>query len=233
MYSHITPWNLLPKKLIWSQLGDIKEKHILDFGSGEGITANYLAEKNNVIAVEPNKQILGKRLSKNKYKQIYGGVEALFLMEDKSFDIVVCHNVLEYIEDRKTVYKEFERLLKPGGIISLVKHNKNGRIMQMVVLLNNFKHANELLNGLNGNSKDFGTIGYYDNDEILKYTSSLSVQETFGVRTFWHLQQNQEIHEDMEWQNEMLAIEEKVSQINDFQNISFFHHIILKKNSPV
>ena len=33
-------------------------KKILDFGSGEGITANHFAEKNDVTAIEPSKKML-------------------------------------------------------------------------------------------------------------------------------------------------------------------------------
>lgn len=38
-------WERLFKKIVWKQLGDMEGKKILDFGSGEGITANHFAEK--------------------------------------------------------------------------------------------------------------------------------------------------------------------------------------------
>lgn len=40
------------KRIAWRQLGDIHDKKILDFGSGIGMTANYLAENNDVTAIE-------------------------------------------------------------------------------------------------------------------------------------------------------------------------------------
>ena len=45
-------WERLFKKIVWKQLGDMEGKKILDFGSGEGITANHFAEKNDVTAIE-------------------------------------------------------------------------------------------------------------------------------------------------------------------------------------
>ncbi|MEY8432800.1 class I SAM-dependent methyltransferase [Lachnospiraceae bacterium 48-42] len=42
------------KRIVWKQLGDIRDKKILDFGSGIGVTANYLAEHNEVTAIEPD-----------------------------------------------------------------------------------------------------------------------------------------------------------------------------------
>ena len=49
----LQPWECLMKRIVWKQLGDIRNKKILDFGSGIGVTANYLAENNDVTAIEP------------------------------------------------------------------------------------------------------------------------------------------------------------------------------------
>ena len=65
-------WERLFKKIVWKQLGDIKDKYILDFGSGEGITANYFAEKNRVVAVEPWEDMLKDAWTDNEYRQIIG-----------------------------------------------------------------------------------------------------------------------------------------------------------------
>ncbi len=35
----LQPWECLMKRIVWKQLGDIRDKKILDFGSG--VTANY------------------------------------------------------------------------------------------------------------------------------------------------------------------------------------------------
>lgn len=49
------------------------------------------------------------------------------------------------------------------------------------------------------------------------------------MRTFWDMQQNQEIHKDIEWQENMLEMELRVSDLDEYKNIAFFHHLILKK----
>lgn len=127
------------------------------------------------------------------------------------------------------VIKEFERLLKKGGQLSIVKHNVPGRVMQMVVLLDNFTQANELLDGEKGKTAQHEPILYYDADFIEDF--NLSPRETYGIRTFWHLQQNQEKQTSEEWQAQMMQIEERVSQIPEYQAIAFFHHIIFDKRS--
>ena len=61
--------------------------------------------------------------------------------------MIICHNVLEYAQDREDIVRQFARVLKTDGKISIVKHNRAGRVMQMVVLLNDFEHAHSLLDG--------------------------------------------------------------------------------------
>lgn len=50
--TELPAWERLLKRIVWKQLGEIEGKRILDFGSGEGITANYFAEKNEVFQNE-------------------------------------------------------------------------------------------------------------------------------------------------------------------------------------
>lgn len=49
------------------------------------------------------------------------------------------------------------------------------------------------------------------------------------MRTFWDLQQNQEIQKYKEWQEQMLKMELKVSELEEYKVIASFHHVILRK----
>jgi SAM-dependent methyltransferase len=230
-YNEMGPWELLQKRMIWQQLSFIYNRKVLDFGSGVGIIANHFAANNEVVAIEPFDDIINGRIVDNEYLQIKGSLNALKKIRDNSFDVILCHNVLEYAEERLYIVKEFARILKDGGILSVVKHNRNGRVMQMVVLLNNFEHANNLLHGKCGNAQDFGPINYYDDEDIIKWSDVFSINKIYGIRTFWDLQQNQDIQKNIEWQEKMLSIETKVCDINEFKAIASFHHIILQKNN--
>lgn len=225
----IVPWELLQKKMTWEQLKFIHDKKVLDFGSGNGITADHFAIDNEVIAIEPDEKMLQNRYAENDYKQIKGDVKELKSFEDESFDVILCHNVFEYAEEREGIIKEFSRILKTNGYLSILKHNRSGRVMQMVVLLNNFEHANELLEGKNGHAQQFGTINYYEDIEILKWSDRFKIEKILGVRTFWDLQQNQEIHRDKIWQKKMLEMELKVSELEVYKAIAAFHHVILRR----
>lgn len=226
---NLPPWELLLKKIVWQQLGDIRGKKILDFGSGIGVTANHYAICNEVIAIEPSEESVAQRWKKNTYQQIVGSTGALRDLPDESFDVILCHNVLEYAQDREDIMREFYRLLKLDGMISVVKHNRPGRVMQMVVLLNEFDKAHALLDGKDGTASQYGTIHYYEDKDIAKWCNSLQIEKISGIRTFWDLQQNQECHKDPAWQEKMIEMELRVSEIEEYRDIAFFHHLIVRK----
>lgn len=229
LVTDLPPWECLMKRIVWQQLGEIKDKKILDFGSGIGVTANYLAANNEVTAVEPSEESVNEKWEDNQYKQIIGSTYELCKFADESYDMIICHNVLEYVPDREEVVREFSRVLKPDGKISIVKHNRAGRVMQMVVLLNDFEHAHSLLDGNDGMTSKFGAIHYYQDSDIEKWCSQLKITKTLGIRTFWDMQQNQEIHKDMDWQNKMVEIEMRVSDMKEYKDVAFFHHLLIKK----
>lgn len=58
MINLLPTWEKLAKVIIWKQIGELKGKAILDFGSGTGITANHFAADNQVTAIEPSENML-------------------------------------------------------------------------------------------------------------------------------------------------------------------------------
>lgn len=58
------PWGRSFYRLVWHNL-KFSNKKILDFGSGFGVTSNYLAKFNDVTAVELNSGFLKYRMQKS------------------------------------------------------------------------------------------------------------------------------------------------------------------------
>lgn len=227
------PWSVMFYRVVWEQLSQITNSKILDFGSGLGITSNHLAKNNDVVAIEPNADMMDMRICENSYQQIIGNIEQLRQQQDNSFDLVVCHNVFEYAKERKDIFREFYRVLKSNGIISIIKHNHTGRIMSKVIFENNMDEALLLLNGEVSNAAYFGQINYYDMNDIREWIGDLDVniEKILGVRTFSALHPNNEFKYDQIWQEKMFELEMKVSNIKDYINISFYNHVLLKKIS--
>lgn len=222
-------WEKMLKQMVWQQLGDLRDCRMLDFGSGSGVIASYYARCNDVLAIEPSEETVRERYQAYPYEQRIGSTEQLKQLPDESVDVILCHNVLEYAEDREAIVREFARLLKPEGLLSIVKHNRAGRVMQMAVLLNDFDKANDLLDGRDGAASRYGTICYYEDADVEKWSDGLQIVKTLGIRTFWDLQQNQEIQRDANWQEKMLALESRAAELDEYKAIAFFHHLLIRK----
>lgn len=221
------PWGKLFYKLVWHNL-EFQGKRILDFGSGFGLTANHLALSNEVIAVEPNEDMLEYRVCDNEYEQVKGSLEVLRDMPDQSFDVIVCHNVLEYVTNREEVMAEFNRLLKPEGVLSIIKHHKNGKIMQKIVFEYNVEEALGLFEGENVVSVNFGTIDEYEENELENYSQGeLVIDKVYGLRMFYALQRN-ELKTGEEWMESMFRIECRAEEVPEFRDIAFFHHVFMR-----
>lgn len=227
-----TPWMKLFYRLIYTQLPEMSGKKILDFGAGFGWTANYLAGLGNeVVAVEPNPEMVETHLAEHSYLMRQGDVHSLKDFPDGSFDLIVCHNVMEYVEsadEKGEIMAEFMRLLAPDGAISIIKHNFNGSIMQRAVFENETEEALGLLNGTAKHSAvSFGQISYYNVSELIARLP-LKVDKLYGVRTFFGIQCN-EFKTAPDWADKMFKLEMEVAENPEFNSVSFFHHVILTK----
>lgn len=222
------PWGQLYYDILFEQLQDIKGKRVLDFGSGFGLVANHLAKENQVLAVEPNEEMVALRTQDYSYQQLVGSLDQLANLEDASFDVILCHNVLEYVEDRKLVLEEFTRLLKPDGLLSIVKHNEVGRVLQTVVFENDTRKALNLLAGQDLETHSMGLAQAYDLDAVVE-DLAFEVQHYQGIRVFYGLQDNLFKGQDG-WRESMLQMELAVCQDSPYRDMAFFQHYSLKRS---
>ena len=93
------PWGKLQYDIVFVFLESLKGQKILDFGSGFGIVADFLAEKNQVTAIEPSPEMIVERKQEFSYEQLQGSLDLLQQLPDQSFEVIICHNVLEYVSD--------------------------------------------------------------------------------------------------------------------------------------
>jgi ASC-1-like (ASCH) protein len=231
MINQLPVWEKLAKVIIWNQIGELKDKTILDFGSGTGITADHFAADNQVTAIEPSEDMLAQQVNTNGYRQIFGSIDELKKLPSESFDYIFCHNVLEYIENREAVLDQLVRVVKPEGILSIVKHNLLGRVMGSAVLADDPNVALEVLNNISEDSM-FGNRSVYSNELLIETLShDMKLSDSYGIRTFFGLSSNNEIKYTNEWYQSMLALEIKTSTMEEFKKIAFFNHLIFKKET--
>ena len=227
------PWGRMFYEMIFKQLSITNDKRIriLDFGAGFCITANHYAKNHDVVAVEPNEEMYSLRVEENEYTLITQGLDYLKTVPDNSIDFVICHNVLEYVENKEEILKQLVRVLKQEGTLSIIKHNLFGRVMGSAVLGDNPHAALDLLNNVAEDSM-FGNRDVYGNEFLTDLLSGeMALSETYGIRAFFGLSSNNEIKYTDDWYKSMLELEAKASTMDEFRKIAFFNHLIFKKKS--
>lgn len=128
------PWGKMFYDVLFRQLA-LPEDHpldILDFGAGFCVTASHYAPFHRVTAIEPSKEMLDLKLEDHgsEYTCIHGGIEEVRKQNMAAFDLVICHNVLEYVPDKERILTELAGVLKKGGRLSIVKHNLAGESLR-------------------------------------------------------------------------------------------------------
>ena len=224
------PWGKIMYRLIFAQLSHIKNKQVLDFGAGFGTTSEYLAKHNTVTAIEPNADMLFADDTQT-FTKINGSLEVLKNLPEQSFDVIICHNVFEYID--KSLHQkylgEFERLLKPNGELSLIKHNLTGKVLHQVIFNNNIEDALHLLEGKDSyNSSSFGRGETYSIEELTNKTN-LALENYQGLRTFYALQPNAFKTEEG-WLEHLTEIELAVANQKPYKDIAFLQHLTFRKH---
>jgi SAM-dependent methyltransferase len=108
--------------IILEVLGDIKGKHILDAGCGDGYLSRKLASRGALVtAVEISQKMLDFAILEQKKSPLLinyyqSDCSSMPFLADSSFDITVTNNVIQDVADYKGAFKEFSRLMKPGGM---------------------------------------------------------------------------------------------------------------------
>src|SRR5215470_11508581 len=103
-------------------------KDVLDLASGEGYGANLLAQvANRVVGVdiaEEAVQHARSRYEKKNLEFIAASITKIPIVENATFDLIVCFEAIEHIDDQEGLLQEVLRLLKPYGLFIVSTPNK-------------------------------------------------------------------------------------------------------------
>lgn len=119
-------------KQIWgilkNEVKNPKKKRVLDLACSSGVISNYLASHfKTVHAVDSDGYAL--ELAKNEFAatrnlkfQRMDGLSLKF--KNNSFDVVICNQVYNFVDDPQRLVDEIYRVLKPGGVCFFGARNR-------------------------------------------------------------------------------------------------------------
>ena len=121
-------------------VGEWRGKKVLDLGCGGGFMAVALAERGAIVTgIDPAKGAIAaaqRHAEANQLEISYlvSSGESMPFAEGV-FDIVVCVDVLEHVEDLQNVLAEIRRVLRPGGIFLFDTINRNPLASFLIVTM--------------------------------------------------------------------------------------------------
>jgi ubiquinone/menaquinone biosynthesis C-methylase UbiE len=108
------------------------------------------------------------------------------IFEAGSFDLILCHNVLEFVEDPSAVLCHAARILRgPFGVLSVLVRNRPGEVMKAALLNGDLVAAEQNLNAEWGNESLYGgKVRLFARDSLRSFlaAASFAVVAERGVR---------------------------------------------------
>jgi len=123
---------------IKSHYNDISDLAILDVGCGGGLIATALAMQGfNVTAIDALQSNIDTAIdyaTKNNIKVNYLKSTVEELESDKQYDVVICLEVIEHVENVQEFLLNLVKHIKPGGmaIISTINRTKKAYLLGIV-----------------------------------------------------------------------------------------------------
>jgi SAM-dependent methyltransferase len=170
-----------------------RELTVLDVGGGTGGFAVPLAEAGHQVTVvdaSPDALAALTRRAADagvaaRVRAVQGDGDALAdLVEPASVDLILCHSVLEVVDDPAGVVAAIATALRPGGAVSLLVASRAAAVLGRA-LNGQLSSATALLNDPDGNAGARDNLRRrYDHETAaaLLGTAGLTVEQTHGVR---------------------------------------------------
>lgn len=149
------PAGRLRSELAWENVRrflprNAAKRRALDVGGGTGFASVQLARLGyEVVLLDGSEEMLRIARQQAEAGSVAGRVSICHadagqlpeLFDAESFDIVVCHNLLEYAEDPSTVVRDIAHVLRKDAVLSILVRNRAGEVLKEVIKSRDWKLA--------------------------------------------------------------------------------------------
>ena len=211
---------------------------VVDVGGGAGQQAIPLLRQGyEVTILDPSKEMLDearRRLvaedqrARQLARLVEGtGERAHEVLGGETFDAVLCHGVLMYLEDARPMIGVLSTLARPGGIVSVLTKNASA-LAARPALEGRYGDALSML----GANRDRGRLGVLTRGDTVVGLSAafaeagLTVEQWYGVRVFTDHRGDSTPGEDLP---EILELEWEAGKRDPYRSVGRLIHVVGRK----
>jgi S-adenosylmethionine-dependent methyltransferase len=215
----------------------------LDLGCGTGANGLRLARLGYQVTLmdfsRPMLEIAQRAaqeagvMEKIETKQGHADRLADFFYEP-AFDLILCHNILEFVEDPSAVVRGAARALRnSSGILSVLVRNRAGEVLKAAILSGDLDAAANNLSAQWGNEALYGgkvRLFTPETTRTMLKTASLEVLSERGVRAVAdYLSPRVSLSEEYQ---RVFELERKLGSQPDFSAIARYTHHLAHRADP-
>ncbi len=206
----------------------------LDAGCGSAELASILAHDDTQVVLsdisetmlQHAQQLFHKHTTNVSAEFINASIQQLPELIKQRFDLVMCHAVLEWMEQPKVAIETLVKFIEPGGYLSLMFFNRNSLIMRQM---------------LNGNLKKLKSENFQDKKTTLTPISPLEPETVYswlehegltiirktGIRVM-HDYMAGNVREKRAFED-ILEMEKRYSGQEPFRSLGRYIHVVCQK----
>lgn len=158
---------------------------------------------------------------------IHGPIQALDGAQPP-FDLILCHAVLEWVENPQHILRHLTALLKPGAVLSLTFYNRNGIVFKNLLRTNYKKILEQDYAGAKGS---LTPTWPRQPEQVLQWLAGepLTICCHSGMRVFhdYILDNNNREREP----ETVIALELEFSRQMPFRDLGRYQHLLLRKKT--
>jgi S-adenosylmethionine-dependent methyltransferase len=226
--------------VVWSGLQSVLDgapgAEVLDIGGGTGGFAVPLAELGHrVTVVDPSPDALASLDRRARESGVadrvtgrQGDLGDLASAQEPEADVVLCHGVLEVVDDPAAALAAIGRVLRPGGVLSLLVAQRHAAVVTRA-MAGHFEQARALLDGRTSSGRTPRTMARrFTATELhdLLGPAGFSVSAVHAVRVFSDLVPGSLLDLEPGAAHHLLELEQAVAEREEFFPLAAQLHVL-------
>ena len=208
---------------------------VLDLGAGTGELAARCRQAGHAVTLVDFSQAMlteaARHLSGPGVTMICASVdEAPDRLADASFDVVVCHSVLEFVEDPGRVMRTCAGLLADGGVLSVAFGNRHHAPLRSAIVERDLDRGSRETAGTSEALDCFGLPKHlFDPDSMrsLVRSNGLRIVADHGVRVVTDLL-DLSLSSDPARYDRLLALEVSMMGVDAYRDIARYVQVVAR-----